>query len=123
MGKATYKELVPPDDPMFTGGVELFRKTDISASESRVDENVPSHTPFKTHREFSVNWAGDRFTLEVCKDIWKRISSGKEVAIEVYEEKNNMYIHWHFNSDPEYSLILDYGDPTGDRWLGNLGLR
>lgn len=123
MGKATYKGHVPSDDPMFAGGAELFRKTDMPAPESCVDESVPSRTPFKAHREFSVNWDGDRFTLGVSKEVWKRISSRKEVTIEVYEERFDMYVHWHFNSDPKHNLILDYGNSIGGRWLGNLELR
>lgn len=121
MGKLTYKGLVPPDDPMFTGGVELFRKTDASPPQSCFDENEPSHVPFKPHREFSVDWGGKQYTLGVDKVTWKRIYSGKEVTIEVYEEKIDMYIHWHFNSDPEHNLILDYGDPNNCRWFGQTG--
>lgn len=122
MGKATYKGLVPPGDPMFTGRAELFRKTDIPAPQLCVDENDPSHIPFKAHREFSVDWDGDRFTLSVDKDIWKRISLGKEVTIEVYDERFDVCIHWHFNSDPKHTLILEYGDPASQRWVGNLVL-
>lgn len=123
MGKATYKGLVPPDDPMFTGGVELFRKTDVSAPQTCADENEPSRKPFAPHREFFVDWGRDHYTLGVDEDFWKRISSGEEVTIEVYEESCDMFVHWHFNSDPKHNLILDYGDPIGGRWLGNLELR
>lgn len=31
MGKATFKGFVPPDDPMFTGGFELFSIRPLSA--------------------------------------------------------------------------------------------
>lgn len=77
MGKLTYKGLVPPDDHMFTGGVELFKKTDVSAPQSCADENEPSREPFKPHREFSVDWDGDRYTLGVDTGVWKRFSRGK----------------------------------------------
>ena len=32
MGKATYKGLVPPDDPMFSGGFEMFSRPESSRS-------------------------------------------------------------------------------------------
>lgn len=120
MGKATYRGPVQPDDPMFTGGVEFFRKTDCKAEETNTETNEPLQPQFEAHRELEVDWAGDRYSVQIDKATLQRISQGKEIIIEVFEEQYSMYIHWHFNSDPLHNLIIDLGDPNGIRWLGNI---
>ena len=49
MGKLTYKGLVPPDDPMFSSGPEMFSRSETKpsspTSESAVTAEIPSLTP------------------------------------------------------------------------------
>lgn len=120
MGNLTYRGLVPPDDPMINGRVELFRKTDAQSTEHDVAEHIRPGQTLKPHREFTVDWHGDQLSLQLDKAGWKRISSGKAVTDEVYEEYFHMYIHWHFNSDPEHNLILDHGGPSSTKCSGNI---
>lgn len=120
MGKLTYRGLVPPDDPMFTGGVELFRKIDDKSEDEQellIDENLPL---FEEFCEMEVNWGRDVFSLSLSEDSWKKIKDKDRLLIEVFDERFDMWISWHFNSEPEHDLILDYGDPNNLRWLGSI---
>lgn len=113
MGKATYKGLVPPDDPMFNGGVEFFRKVDTPHEE-------PPRRPVTFVRRVSINWEGDELHLDLDPDRWNRIQSGQELTCEELDEDDELTFRWLFNVEPGYSLIVDFGDPNHLRWLGQL---
>ena len=114
MGKLTLKGPVPPDDPMFNGGVEFFRKID----------STPEFVPLpKVNfvRCVRVNWSGDELQLDLSEETWTLIQVGESVTLEELDENDEMTYRWLFNVDPEHSLIVDFGDPNHLRWLGQLG--
>lgn len=45
MGKLTYKGLVPPDDPMFSGGYEMFSRPESSRSSTASVSDTTGATP------------------------------------------------------------------------------
>ena len=55
MGKATYKGLVPPDDPMFLGGTEIFSRPSLRTSKSVSVVNIPISTSGITESEEKLN--------------------------------------------------------------------
>lgn len=113
MGKSTLRGPVPPDDPMFSGGVEFFRKTDSN--------HEPSVTPqVEFVRRVTVNWAGDEIQMDLSKDTWSRIEAGESVTLEELDENDEIIYRWLFNAEPGHSLIIDFGDPNHLRWLGQL---
>jgi hypothetical protein len=113
MGKATFKGPVPPDDPMFNGGVEFIRKID----------SEPELAPLpKTNfvRRVKVNWSGDELQLDLSEETWAMIQAGKPVTLEELDENDELTYRWLFNDEPGYSLIVDFSDPNHLRWLGQL---
>lgn len=113
MGKLTLKGPVPPDDPMFNGGVEFFRRID----------SAPEFSPLPQVnfvRRVKVNWSGDELQLDLSEDTWTSIQTGKPVILEELDENDEMTYRWLFNVEPEHSLIVDFGDPNHLRWLGQL---
>lgn len=113
MGKATLKGPVPPDDPMFNGGVEFFRKIDTAPE----FEPLPQ---VKFVRRVMINWSGDELQMDLSEDIWALIQTGEPVTLEELDENDEMTYRWLFNVEPEHSLIVDFGDPNHLRWLGHL---
>lgn len=113
MGKATFKGPVPPDDPIFNGGVEFFRKAD-STHELSVMPQV------KFVRRVTINWAGDELQMDLSEDTWSRIEAGEGVTLEELDENTDITYRWLFNVESGYSLIVDCGDPNHLRWLGQL---
>jgi hypothetical protein len=113
MGKARYKGPVPPDDPMFSGGVKFFRKIDTEP------ELAPlSKTNFV--RRVKVNWSGNELKLDLSEETWALIQDGKPVTLEELDENDELTYRWLFNDEPDHSLIVDFGDPNHLRWLGQL---
>ncbi len=120
MGKIKLIGLAPPDDPMFTGGVEFFRKIDDKPEheeQTSIDENLP---PFEEFCEIEVKWGRDVFSLSLSEIDWKKIKKGDRLLAEVLDERFDMWISWHFNCEADHNLILDYGDPNQLRWLGSI---
>lgn len=113
MGKAIFKGLVPPDDPMFNGGVEYFRRADIASEE-------PPRPPVNFVRRISINWYGDELQLDLTEDIWTQIQSGMGLTCEELDENGELTYRWLFNVEPGYCLVVDFGDPNHLRWLGQL---
>lgn len=113
MGKATYKGLVPPDDPMFNGGVEFFRRADTPHEE-------PLRPPVTFVRRISINWEGAALYLDLDADGWTRIQSSQELTCEELDEDDELTFRWLFNVEPGYTLVVDFGDPNHLRWLGQL---
>jgi hypothetical protein len=114
MGKATFKGLVTPNDPMFNGGAEFFHMVDTPQEE-------PTRPPVTFVRRVSINWEGDALHLDLDEDSWSRIQTGQQTTLEVLDEVGELTYCWLFNVEPGYSLIVDFGDPNHLRWLGQVG--
>lgn len=113
MGKLTLIGAVPPDDPMFNGGVEFFRKVDL----------VPEHAPIPTTthvRRVTIYWAGNELQMDLTEDTWVSVLAGEELTLEELDEYDEITYRWLFNVESEHSLIVDFGDPNHLRWLGQL---
>lgn len=111
MGKLTYIGLVPPDDPMFTGGVEFFSKSAVAPA-------TPAARA-QSHR-VTINWEGDELQMDLDEDSWNSIQAGEELTLEELDENDELTYRWLFNVEPGHSLIVDFGDPNHLRWLGQL---
>ena len=113
MGKITLRGSVPPDDPMFNGRIEFFRKMESHPPD-------PPRQATAAVRRVSINWAGDQLFLDLDSDSWDRVQAGKELTIEELDEDDEISYRWLFNAEPGHSLIVDFGDPNHLRWLGQL---
>lgn len=60
MGKITLRGPVPPEDPMFNGGVEFFRKADAFAELPR--------QPVTFVRRVTIKWAGEELQIDLSED-------------------------------------------------------
>lgn len=113
MAKLIDRGSARPDDPIYNGDVELFTKREFKA---------PAATPnlALSARTISVDWSGCSVNIDVTADIWQRIEQGTPVTCEVLDSLDELEYRWLFNSEPGYSLIVDFGDPNHLRWLGQL---
>lgn len=118
MGKLRLRGPVPPDDPMFSGGVQLFSQPNAGADVKSGRKPSPAFSePFI---RLQIDWEGDKLALDLTAEDWERVRKGKNLIIEVLDDNDDVELRWLLNSEPDHTLIVDYGDPNHLRWLGQL---
>ena len=70
----------------------------------------------------SVEWGYELHSVKLSNRVWEKILSG-EKHIEVttgYYEGEDFDVTWAFNTDPEDTLIVSYGDDGGVGFIGTI---
>jgi hypothetical protein len=70
----------------------------------------------------SVEWGYELHSIEIGPRKWMRISNGEEVTIDSvgYYEGEEFSVSWCFNTDPQDTLIVTYGDDGGMGFVGKI---
>lgn len=70
----------------------------------------------------SVEWGYHRYYVKVGSARWRRIRQGETITIrnKQWYEGKPFNCYWFFNMNPEYSLVVDYGEDGGTGFNGNI---
>ncbi len=117
MGKVHSSRSLGPDDPIYTGGVQLFTPGRFrpspheQAAEPEPDQPKPPTQLKPGEVEVSVEWFG---TMSMVLDAaeWKSIKRGKRHWVETVQANDDIEWRWRFNIVERGLLVVDCGDDS-----------
>lgn len=70
----------------------------------------------------TVSWGYESYRVDVEAADWQRIRTGEALMIknEQWYEGKPFNAYWMFNTDPECSLVVDYGEDGGTGFNGDI---
>lgn len=121
MGKILEGGSAGPDDPIYTGGIELFTHGrfrpslgEPPAPQNLAPEPEPPQPPTRLKAgevEVSVEWY-DTQTMVLDRGRWEAIKLGEKAWLETLQDDDEIEWRWRFNHCGPGLLVLDCGDDS-----------